>query len=157
MEASRGDRFLPSNLMLFYTSNKMRKDKSALFIIFCEENGEASGPGLFQQQTSSERVAAVLSAVSAVRAAVAWSATSADDTQPCLSFRSLLGYHFPCSFTSQVAQTGKLAPVLRNDGAFHYKRDKSCKQSCLCGATSAVGVAECSSSKKCYCETFFWK
>lgn len=36
MEASRGDRFLPADLMLFYTSNKMRKDKSALFIIFCE-------------------------------------------------------------------------------------------------------------------------
>lgn len=35
-EAPRGDTFLPSSRMLFNTSNKMRKDKSALFIILGE-------------------------------------------------------------------------------------------------------------------------
>lgn len=133
----------------------MRKDKSALFIIFCE-TGKHPGRGLFQQQTSSERVAAVLSAVSAVRAVVAWSATSADDTQPCLSFKSLLGYHFPCSFTSQVAQSGELAPVLHNDEAFRYKRDKSRKQfmplrSNIGGRNRRMEFIK----KKCYCDTFF--
>lgn len=92
-------------------------------------------------------------AVSLVVPVLVWSATSADDTQPCRSFKSLVGYYFPCSFTLRVAQTGKQAPVLHND-PFHYKRDKSCKHSYIGKAASATGSTPKCVIRKCYWKTF---
>lgn len=94
----------PSNLMLFYTSNKTRKDKGALFMIFFVRLGCArcrSSSNSSELQWCSQLPVQV------------HSATSADDTQPRL--KSLVGCWFPRWLTLGVAQSRELPLLLRND------------------------------------------